>query len=58
MISGVELCVMKHAWQNSINDQCAAIINSHQTEEVRIGEYKELYQLNKEWARLLDENMI
>ncbi|KIM65342.1 hypothetical protein SCLCIDRAFT_113112 [Scleroderma citrinum Foug A] len=50
-----ELQVMKHAWRNSITDLAAA--NSHQAEEVSIGEYEELYHLDEEWAKL-DENIV
>ena len=50
-----ELQVMKHAWQNSITDLAAA--NSHQAEEVSIGEYEELYHLDEEWVKS-DKNIV
>ena len=34
-----------------------AAANSHQAEEVSIGEYKELYHLDEEWVKL-DENIV
>ncbi|KIM52776.1 hypothetical protein SCLCIDRAFT_140387, partial [Scleroderma citrinum Foug A] len=50
-----ELQVMKHAWRNSITNLAGA--NSHQVEEVSIGEYEELYHLDEEWAKS-DENIV